>query len=357
MPPKRSGQNGKGDRRRQNPSRRDQNKNKLFTLPARNDVIHRQQAPHSAVLTRTPLMPAFVQTKRMLYYEPNLSLSVPITGIPVSYAFTANGLYDPNITGSGHQPMGFDQMMSLYEQYTVVRSSITVTFRPHGSICFGVSLSPDTSAFTSSPGLVENGLSKYVCASGFATEVGGKFPSLTLHCDVRGYFGQRTSREMLNNTNLFGTAAANPTEQVYFLVNAWQGIGIAGGGISLDFECILAYDAIFWEPRKLGPSFKTPIPRFKDSDCKFASPTLVNDIMEKNVEVLVAPPPKKPPVSLDHPAMSEFVERRADHQHQKALAMRLLQNPDDSDFDLGPWHMAHRNTPTHVEYSSFEKKV
>ncbi len=199
-------------------------------------------------------MPAFVQVRRMLYYEPNLSLSTPITGLPVTYIFTANGLYDPNITGSGHQPMGFDQMMALFDQYVVTRSSITVTYRPHGSICMGVSLSPDASAYTSSPGLVENGLSKYFCSSGIATEVGEGFRRITLHCDVRGYFGPKTSREMLNNPNLIGTAASNPTEQVYFFVNAWQGIGIAGGGINVDFEAVLAYDAIFFEPRKLGPS-------------------------------------------------------------------------------------------------------
>jgi hypothetical protein len=213
-----------------------------------------------AVLTRTPLMPAFVQTKRMLYYEPNLSLTVPNTGLVTSYFFSANGLYDPNITGTGHQPIGFDQMMSLYEQYTVTRSSVTVTFRPLGTCSFGVSLAPDTTIITNSPELVENGLCKYATRTSYTTEMGLALPRITLNCDIRGYFGQKTTRELLNNTNLYGTAAANPTEQAYFAISGWESTGLSGGSITLGFEVVIAYDAIFWEPRKIGTSFGKELP-------------------------------------------------------------------------------------------------
>lgn len=41
------------------------------------------------------------------------------TGALSRYEFIANGLYDPNFTGTGHQPYGFDQLIALYS-YAVV---------------------------------------------------------------------------------------------------------------------------------------------------------------------------------------------------------------------------------------------
>ena len=35
------------------------------------------------------------------------------------YEFLGNGLYDPNFTGTGHQPLGFDQLIAIYS-YAVV---------------------------------------------------------------------------------------------------------------------------------------------------------------------------------------------------------------------------------------------
>lgn len=40
--------------------------------------------------------------------------------------FAANGMYDPDITGVGHQPMGFDQLAAIYQRYRVNACKITV---------------------------------------------------------------------------------------------------------------------------------------------------------------------------------------------------------------------------------------
>ena len=39
-----------------------------------------------------------------------------------------NSLFDPNLSGLGHQPRGFDQLMAVYEKYTVVAAKITVCY-------------------------------------------------------------------------------------------------------------------------------------------------------------------------------------------------------------------------------------
>lgn len=42
-------------------------------------------------------------------------------------AFRANSCFDPNLTGIGHQPMGFDQLCALYTRFIVLGSKIRVT--------------------------------------------------------------------------------------------------------------------------------------------------------------------------------------------------------------------------------------
>lgn len=50
-----------------------------------------------------------------------------VTGLTGSeYAFRLGSLYDPDFTGTGHQPWGFDQMVGLYQQYQVYRVKIQI---------------------------------------------------------------------------------------------------------------------------------------------------------------------------------------------------------------------------------------
>lgn len=44
------------------------------------------------------------------------------------YQFVANNIYDPDYTGVGHQPLFHDEMAAQYKYYTVLTSSIKVTF-------------------------------------------------------------------------------------------------------------------------------------------------------------------------------------------------------------------------------------
>lgn len=47
-----------------------------------------------------------------------------------TYRFNLNNLYDPNRTGVGHQPYGFDQLVPIYNRYRVIACSYAVQFYP-----------------------------------------------------------------------------------------------------------------------------------------------------------------------------------------------------------------------------------
>jgi hypothetical protein len=73
--------------------------------------------------------PGFVLPERMdviLRYSEEVSLHAA-SGVSVSYVFRANDLYDPNYTGTGHQPLGFDQLCLFYKRFVVIKSSCKMT--------------------------------------------------------------------------------------------------------------------------------------------------------------------------------------------------------------------------------------
>lgn len=45
----------------------------------------------------------------------------------LAHTYSANGLYDPDISGTGHQPLMYDEYTNLYGQYRVISSKIKVT--------------------------------------------------------------------------------------------------------------------------------------------------------------------------------------------------------------------------------------
>ncbi len=98
-----------------------------------------------------PVFPISKLVTQQLYYENQLNLA-GTAGVLARYVFSANGAYDPNITGTGHQMMGFDQMMLFYEQAVVVRSKIQVTFSSAfaSDLRVAISLTPDANAYRKS---------------------------------------------------------------------------------------------------------------------------------------------------------------------------------------------------------------
>lgn len=64
---------------------------------------------------------------------------------PSWYHFGANNMYDPNDTGTGHQPMYHDQYAQFYQYYTVLASYIKITVdQTHtGQNNYGIVLSLD----------------------------------------------------------------------------------------------------------------------------------------------------------------------------------------------------------------------
>lgn len=62
----------------------------------------------------------------IMRYSQTLVLD-PAAGLTASNLFRANSIYDPDFTGTGHQPYGHDTYAQIYNHYNVRSAIITVT--------------------------------------------------------------------------------------------------------------------------------------------------------------------------------------------------------------------------------------
>jgi len=127
---------------------------------------------------------------------------------------SANGLYDPDITNVGHQPMYFDQFAALYNHYVVIGSKCTVKFVPSSvtsAPCYvGLMLNDDTVTATADiTAVMENSQGKAVklIAAGQSNQ-----SVISKSFSAKKIFGPG----LMANTELQGTPASNPAEQTYY---------------------------------------------------------------------------------------------------------------------------------------------
>lgn len=199
-----------------------------------------------STLVREPFMPVFPSsiTKRLRYSTTfgGASASGAITS---TYIFRANDLFDPDFTGTGHQPMGFDQLMLWYNHFCVVWAKITIiaknTTASAPTVCLRIDA--DNAAITSIDRIVEIG----GCVTENLELKGGygANKSLTMVADIAKLQGQPRN-SITTNPNLQGSASASPTECTYFHITMWDTTGTTG---AMECDVILEQIAVFTEPR------------------------------------------------------------------------------------------------------------
>lgn len=204
-------------------------------------------------LYQTPLWPNSKLIHNQLYFDFQETLT-GTAGVPASRVYTTNGLFDPDISGTGHQPVGFDQMMVAYNHYSVIRAKITVSFMNSGATpCrVGVYLNPSAVALTDPVQIMENGQVKWMdldCKSSPGT--GSRIGSVSIDCDNKKYFGKGKYTELME-ASLSGDSANNPVEQAYFTVFSLNPFDT--GTTSVEFSSVISYDTIYHEVRKFTSS-------------------------------------------------------------------------------------------------------
>lgn len=187
-----------------------------------------------------------------LRYHDRITLNPNIAGQAAYYRFSANGCYDPDLTGIGHQPRGFDELMALYQHYTVVGSKITLrAAADNGNVVdgvIGVSLTSDET-FTSlqlNDWMERSDVKSKVIAGG----AGAPATTLTQTCSPKKFFG---ARNLLDEANYRGTTSANPADQIGFGIFCGALDSSADAG-SYMIDVVIDYLVVLTEPKEVGSS-------------------------------------------------------------------------------------------------------
>lgn len=172
-----------------------------------------------------------------------------VSGVPGQYVFRANSTFDPDFTGSGHQPYYRDTYAAIYDNYSVVSSKITVEFINLGAAVVGeVGLMIDNNgtAITSDSILNEASSSR----GRFITPLSGSSSKEKIVVSW-------TAKDWLkidpyNSAAYKSDVGANPTYDSYFML--WWVSATGGVADKVQFRVIIEYDTIWSELSTIAAS-------------------------------------------------------------------------------------------------------
>lgn len=160
-----------------------------------------------------------------------------------------NGLYDPNVTTSGHQPMYFDQMMALYNHYYVIGAKMTVKLIGYESNTVPANcilwMNDDTAV---TPSTANNLIEEIATSATLLGSGGDTSITLSLKYSPKKTFGG----SVLANVSLQGSATANPDEGSYGYISV-QAADLAST-VSVIAQIIVEYIVIYTELKDIGGS-------------------------------------------------------------------------------------------------------
>lgn len=230
-----------------------QGKKLYFTKKTRRAVKRQLRRNKLISFSKAPMPNNFGAKLR---YAETFTIDPGTVGVAGVHVFSANGLYDPNITGVGHQPRGFDQLMTMYDHYTVVGSKITATFSTAGiagaggPLLVGVAVKDSDSVYTDKNDYMEgrNVVSRVLDRSA----VDNESHSLVLKkaYSTRKFLG---ISKPLSNSLIRGTSGANPSEQAYFHLFSAIVTGTADAPV-IEVSVVIDYLVVFTEPKQPSQS-------------------------------------------------------------------------------------------------------
>lgn len=139
-------------------------------------------------------------------------------GVGAEQVFRGNSIFDPDLTGGGHQPYGFDQWSNFYSYYTVYGSSCKVQLIPTTSTFLGydcaVVPSLDSTIISTSPDtpIEEMPYSKYRIVAAYAV---GTIPAIKSYMSTAKIFGAEPVA-VKTEDNYSSTVGNNPANVWYW---------------------------------------------------------------------------------------------------------------------------------------------
>lgn len=194
-----------------------------------------------------------------LRYGTQLTLNSTSIGTYGTHSFRANDIFDPDFTGTGHQPRGFDQWAQFYDNYVVLGSKIRVH-------CQNAILEPQETAYTNG----EHNQS-YICISltedqessaGDIHEMleSRKFTYRALDSNKNTTYLTKTYsakkflgiKNVMEHSPLIANVTGHPQQEVFYNITGFSGNGNTVISARLNLIVVIEYIVMF-KNRKVLP--------------------------------------------------------------------------------------------------------
>lgn len=217
--------------------------------------VRRKQPVNRNIIncTGNSLIPKTALVK--LKYVSLIVLDAAAGGI-ASHYFRANGMFDPDQTGVGEEPLGIRVWQNFYNHYTVVGSRCKATFYANTStagdvsnnvVCIGLHDDPILPV-TTPAGLYEQ---PQLVTTALGTADGNRaIANLSKNFSAKRFFGTK----YINGVDQYqgNIGVSDPVEQALFGIHC----GSAGTGnpTAIDVKVEIEYIAVLQEPKNLARS-------------------------------------------------------------------------------------------------------
>jgi hypothetical protein len=178
--------------------------------------------------------------------------SVRVSPGVVTYQDTVyrlNSPFDPEFSGAGHQPRGWDTLAGLYDRYRVKRCRAVLHARQRAAHGIQVVLIPSNQ----SASLINTDYPSEIQRATPSMVTGSSQPTVNLDVTYVNHdiLGQ-TAAQYNANEDTASLTTTNPTEAMFLHVFAFQ----LDGATVLDYEHVISlfYDVEFFDRRYEGPS-------------------------------------------------------------------------------------------------------
>lgn len=201
----------------------------------------------STAMLKSPMPNKFVTKLR--YAELGLSVN-PGAGLVAEYIFRANDCYDPNASGTGHQPRGFDQLMPMFNHFTVLGSKATFRVTNADDAAFYnvfLTLQGEDTTQLNPIDLLER---SDVTTRLLGSKSDGAQITLSRAFSTKKFFSKTN---VLDDTSLRGDVGNSPSELAYYHFGAVEADG-AGDPGAIYFTVVIDYIVCFHEPNDLASS-------------------------------------------------------------------------------------------------------
>lgn len=193
-------------------------------------------------------LPAKLQATHKFFHSGTLTSSSGTPSVIGTEEFIVNGMFQPVLSGATHQPLYFDQLSALYNNYYVIGSKITFTLTTVGNAAIiGLFMNDTTAALapTLMSTMIEQTKGKYVTLPFGSTDTTKK---LSLNWSARKRFG----KSPLANTELGGTSSANPITDPSYVI-AIQNPNKTSG-TSVEYTVEIEYIAVWLNLKDIAGS-------------------------------------------------------------------------------------------------------